>query len=98
MILKWDNKSSSNLAELKSLKQWSRPLWTIDIFCLLKEFDVQCKFLTTCIGTGPHHKELVWYSADMEEDAVRVASMFERAATNRWDVQKVHSSDHGEYH
>ncbi|CAE7510124.1 GC1, partial [Symbiodinium microadriaticum] len=88
MILKWSKNHNISLSELKALKGWSRPLWTIDIYCLLMEFGVDCRFMTKCIGTGPHHKDLAWYSDDMEEDSVRVPCMFELASSQQWSVEE----------
>jgi hypothetical protein len=89
MALKWDGKYEGNLKDLIEIKHWTRALWTVDIFCLLREFEMDVIFFTTCIGTASHHSEILWYSNNITEDAIRIRSLFEMASRYGWPIHEV---------
>lgn len=92
MVLTWSRISDcdtvSSLLELKSHNDWSKPLWTIDIFCFLMESGVDATFYTRCLGTGAHHQSIDWYTKNMGDDDVRVQELFDKATSNCWPIEK----------
>lgn len=65
----------------------NKSIWTIDIFKVLNEYNVRCVMYTrnNC-GVLSEHRELNWYRDDTGEESARVASAFQKARANQWNI------------
>ena len=55
-------------------------IWTIDLAHILRNFEIQCRFLTTNPGVNPSFRRIQFYQQTIEADARRVQRLFESAA------------------
>lgn len=73
---------------LKDLKnvcargEFGQSTWTIDLCYVLKEFNVEHKYLTSTIGINPEHEVIRFYSRVIKKDADRVSERFQAAKKN----------------
>ena len=62
------------------------PLWTIDMYCFLREQGLAAAFSTDVAGLNMQHSGLAWYQSHLEDDRVRVEERFQHAADRGWAV------------
>lgn len=93
MILLWINgmrEKNSLLSDLKDSQNWKQPLWTIEIFKFLKEYELDVVYMTTFIGIGGHHSQIKWYSDRLEEDINKIDQILKVVQENNWIIEQVH--------
>lgn len=97
MVLKWANlvtlanKSISKrnlIDETPYQYEWETPLWTIDLYCFLRERGVDAEMTTSFKGMNKTHKDIQWYQNHMniDEDAELVEQKFQRAEDMKWSI------------
>jgi hypothetical protein len=97
MVLKWSNlvtlpnKSISNrnlVDETPYQYDWETPLWTIDLYCFLRERGVDAEMTTSYKGINQTHKDIQWYQKHMniDEHAELVEQKFHRAEAMKWNI------------
>jgi hypothetical protein len=64
----------------------ARPLWTIELFELLRDSAVDATMFTSCKGINPSHTSLSWYANSNETEYAQTTECFERAKRNNWPV------------
>ena len=75
--------------DASDLQLTTSPLWTVDLFCFLREHDVEAVMYTTCAGINNSHSKLSWYhQTHCDGDIERVARKFELVKSNKWQVQE----------
>ena len=65
------------------------PLWTIDLYCFLRENNVNSIMYTTTIGISSSHRELGWYQNHLSDDINRVNSKFQLAKDQNWIINNI---------
>ena len=92
MVLKWIGIPESRYRwHLNELYLRSSPLWTVELFCFLREkFYVDCSMSTLCVGVNPSHLGIDWYSQHWSSHELgRIQRSFDSAAENSWIIEKV---------
>lgn len=88
MVFNWyDHVNSNDMCYFNDnqIIRGNNPLWTIELFNLLKEHEIHCEFFSTCLGTGPHHETLTWYSDNHKSmDLAVLKDSINRAEANEW--------------
>lgn len=82
MLLKYYECYSSATQELceTARNESEGPLWTIDLYCLLRDCGIHWSTMhTKCIGIHPNHSKLDWYKNHLDKDTERVEQKFLRA-------------------
>ena len=66
------------------------PLWTVELYCLLRELKVDCIMLTQHAGITPSHHDISWYSENRtENESERVTACFASARDHNWNILQV---------
>lgn len=63
-----------------------KPLWTIELFGLLNDRNIDVSMYTNCKGVNPAHKELSWYANSNESEIVTTRERFDEATKLGWKV------------
>lgn len=71
----------------------ANPLWTIEIFALLREAGVKSSMHTLTLGISEHHQHYEWYTRYMENDIERVNKCFKFVEEKGYHVIQVSSDD-----
>lgn len=91
MILQWSgNPHNHNLIDYQTVENGSEtPLWTIELFSLLKDRNIEVKMYTSCKGINPAHKDLSWYANSNESEILTTTERFDEAVKQNWKVYEV---------
>ena len=92
MILKWNHGSNIQLFDRHIVTSDEKPLWTIELFCLLKEVGMDVCMYTNCEGVNPEHRRLSWYANSSEREIRATRKRFAQAKDNNWNVYEVRLS------
>jgi len=90
MILKWNRVKYAPPFDRHIVSSDQKPLWTIELFCLLREVGLDVSMYTICEGVNPQHKRLSWYAnSSTEYEAAATQERFQQARINQWKVYEV---------
>lgn len=91
MIIKWNgNPLDQNLIDYSKVANGNEtPLWTIELFALLKERNIDVSMYTNCKGVNPGHKNLNWYANSDENEILTTKERFDEATKLNWKVYEV---------
>lgn len=89
MVLKWNHGSNVQLFDRHIVASHEKPLWTIELFCLLKEIGINVSMYTNCEGVNPQHRRLSWYANSFENEISATRERFAQAKDNNWNVYEV---------
>eukprot|EP01038_Epipyxis_sp_PR26KG_P018850 gene18850-26690_t len=78
MVLKWNEKHVNIISEEMLMK--SKPLWTIELFIILNELDVESIMLTKYVGIHSDHAKLDFYGEILEAEAQFIEAQFQYAS------------------
>lgn len=62
------------------------PLWTIDLYCFLRERGVETAYSTDVPGINEQHEKITWYQKHLDGDRARVEEKFAVARLRGWPV------------
>lgn len=83
MLLNWLELDSRGVYMSKESQRGS-PLWSIELFCLLRSLDVPCDLYATSVSVE-HHSQTDWYKPHIDSDRVAVEACRETARLKGWD-------------
>jgi hypothetical protein len=66
----------------------SRPLWTIELFQLLRHRCVDCIMITKYPTVAPHHYDMDWYLKNLDEEAKSINEIALQAKDEGWPLQE----------
>lgn len=105
MLLKWslydyhnaviDNNKFKNelnqITELITFPNKNNPLWTIELFYLLKDYEdfIDIAMYTLYKGINPIHNSINWYSDSLQKDTEYIQEKFDHASLKHWKVYEV---------
>jgi hypothetical protein len=87
MVIKWTNKT--DLIQFNRTTTSNMPLWTIELFCWMKEMDFDVCMYTNCKGVNPKHASINWYATGIENEEENVQELFAYADSKGWLVHQV---------
>jgi hypothetical protein len=64
------------------------PLWTIDLYCFLRDNNIDCMMYTRTIGISSTHRDLSWYQNYLSDDSSRVDHKFKLAKDKCWIIHE----------
>ncbi len=81
MVLKWLDREVPTFSTDRN-----SPLWTIELFCLLKQNGVTCELHTNCIGFETHHLQFDWYAKNCsEKEQEKIETATKIVVENGWN-------------
>lgn len=92
MACKWSSYGKDNFQTIildHELSVRTTPLWTIDLYCFLRENNINSIMYTTTIGISSAHRELGWYQNHLSDDINRVYSKFKLANDKNWIIHNI---------
>lgn len=88
MILNWVGLNPRIIVQDEIFFRFT-PLWTIEIFMFLLKQQLNVQMYTVSIGTQPHHQDCDWYKETLDNDEIRINSLFEIARKNSLPIRTV---------
>ena len=92
MAAKWSSDCDNDLHNEiigNELSIRTTPLWTIDLYCFLRDNNINSIMYTRTIGISSTHEELSWYQSHLSDDSNRVANKFQLAKDHGWIIHDV---------
>jgi hypothetical protein len=87
MALRWCAVNLNSIDTTPMCVSRHTPLWTIDMYCFLRQRGINCEFSTQVPGVNAQHASLEWYTPHIDADRQRVEAQFQLAVNNGWVVK-----------
>lgn len=87
MIINWLNSQNLVFVVDPFENDSKRPLWTIDLYVMLKKRGVDAVMSTSFKGVNENHANIEWYKG-LEVDRKRVVEMFSLVEQRCWSIEK----------